>query len=532
MKSAITPFLKYEIVEVIKNNVFPTLANTYVGIGRPIRWGDAIDPETADEIEDVVWTTNYANQVWRDMVAIKRVEAADIHEVIPRRDWQSGTTYDSYSDSVELFSHDQKLSIGTGDASGNVLVANTAVFTGNIATGNVITIDGESKEVIGVINAAAVTINSNVSTTMTNVALIRISNTFPQFANNFYVRNTKDQVFKCLFNNDIASTVEPTIDIDGQLPENPYIETGDGYRWKFLYTIPYGLKQKFFTKNWMPVVDDASVIAGATNGRIDIIDILDGGTGYFLDNGESGNSNSLSILTVTGDGSGANVTARVESGVITDINILNGGSDYTTATITINDPDQLANGNIASLSVVISPYGGHGSNPAKELGCFAVMTSVDLVGTETDTIPVGSATDPFDFRQITLLRDPLLTTELYANASVYRTSTKLSLTDPGITNYTNDETVYIGTSVANASFTATVIHWDENTNELFVNNLSGNVVVGSTLSGNVSAATATILAVEEPDIGLFAGDILYIENRNKIVRDVDQTEQIRLVLSF
>jgi len=62
--------------------------------------------------------------------------------------------------------------------------------------------------------------------------------------------------------------------------------------------------------------------------------------------------------------------------------------------------------------------------------------------------------------------------------------------------------------------------------------LSGNTVVGSTLTGNVSAATATVLSVEEGSLDLFSGDLLYIENRNKIVRDVDQTEQIRLVLSF
>jgi hypothetical protein len=155
-----------------------------------------------------------------------------------------------------------------------------------------------------------------------------------------------------------------------------------------------------------------------------------------------------------------------------------------------------------------------------------------LEGTESDTIPVGDAVDPFDFRQITVIRDPLLANGTYANASVYRVTTKLSLTDPGITDYSNDETVYIGTSIEDATFTATVVHWEPSTNELYVNNLSGNTTVGSTLTGNTSAAGATVLAVEEGSLDLFSGDILYIENRSKIVRDVDQTEQIRLVLSF
>lgn len=531
MKAGITQLLKYEIVQNIKDELFVNQANTYIGIGRPIRWGDEVDPEEPTEIEDVVYTTNYRNQVWRDMVSIKRVESASIYPVVPRRDWVSGTTYDPYADGVELFSHEQKLSVGTVDATGNLVIANTAVFTGNIATGNIVAINGETKEVVAVINTTALAINSNVTTTYTNTAMIRISNTYPQFANNFYARNSKDQVFKCLFNNaNAASTIEPTIDIDGQLPENPYILTGDGYKWKYLYTVPYGLKQKFFTKNWMPVISDDAVVAGAENGRIDIINILDGGSGYFLDNGESGNSNSLSILTVTGDGSGANVTAKVQSGVITDINILDGGTGYTTAEITIDDPDQLANGNVASFEVSIATYGGHGSDPARELGCYTVMISVDLEGTESDTIPVGTDIDPFDFRQITLLRDPLDANGIYANASVYRTTTKLVLTDPGDSNYNNDETVYIGTSSSNADFSATVVHWDPNTNELFVNNIAGEAVVGSSLKGE--SATATLLSVDTPDITLFSGDLLYIENRNKIVRNVDQTEQIRLALSF
>src|SRR5210317_1776858 len=160
MKASITPLLKYQIVEVLKNNVFPTLANTYIGIGRPIRWGDDVDPETTDEIEDVVWTTNYKNQVWRDMVAVKRIEAADVYEVVPRRDWVSGTQYDPYADGVELFSHNEQLNLGTVDATGNIVVANTATFTGNLTTGNIIQIYTETKEIVSVINTSAVVINS------------------------------------------------------------------------------------------------------------------------------------------------------------------------------------------------------------------------------------------------------------------------------------------------------------------------------------------------------------------------------------
>lgn len=531
MKATITSKLKHELVYDIKSHIFPELANTYIAIGRPIRWGDAIDPETTTEIEDVVFTTNYRNQVYRDMVAMKKVQAADTALVVPRVDWVTGTTYDVYSDDVELFSHIAKLSIGTANATGNLITANSAVFTGNISTGNVVSLNTESKQVIGV-NATHIIVNTAFTYAVTDGEVIRLDDNYPLFANNFYCRNSKDQVFKCLYNANVASTIEPTIDIDGQLPENPFILTSDGYKWKYLYTIPYGLKQKFFTINWMPVISDSAVVAGSADGRIDIVRIDDGGTGYFLDNGESGNSNSLSIITVTGDGEGASITAKVESGVITAVNILNGGTGYTAAEIIVYDPDHLTAGNLAILTPIISPPNGHGSDPVTELGCFSVMTAVDFSGTESNTVPVGTDVVPFDFRQISIVSNPLDANGDYAAESVYRSTTKLTLTDPGITDYTNDETVYIGTGLEDATFTAVVVHWDGVNNELFVNNLSGNTVIGSTVTGNVSAATATILGVESPTIELFTGSLLYIENRTKIVRDADQTEQIRLTLSF
>jgi hypothetical protein len=531
MKASITQLLKYELVEIIKANVFPTYANTYVGIGRPVRWGSD-DTETANEIEDVVFTTDSRNQLFRDLMMIKKVAAADTAIVAPRVDWVTGTFYDEYSDHEELYSYTDKYTLtGTANASANIVFANTAVFTGNLALGDIFTLNNETRQVVAVPNTSARVVNAAFTYAVTDGTIVRLTDTYPQYANNFYCRNSKDQVFKCLLNkSNVASTIEPTIDIDGQLPENPYIQTSDGYRWKYLYTIPTGLKQKFFTNNWMPVTTDNAVVVGSVDGRIDILKIRDGGTGYFLDNGELGNSNSLAIITITGDGTGAEVTAKVESGVITDVNILNGGSGYTYANVVISDPDQLSSGNTANIEVVISPPGGHGSNPFKELGCYSIMTTVTLSDTESGTLPVGTDVYPFDFRQISLIRDPLLANSDYANASVYRTTTKLSMTSTGGSNYLPDEVVYSGGSLEDATLTAIVVNWDSANNELFINNVRGTPSVGTTLVG--STATAAILGVEEPDIELFTGDALYIENRAKIVRDADQTEQIRLVLSF
>jgi hypothetical protein len=178
-------------------------------------------------------------------------------------------------------------------SNGKIIVANSANFIGNVESGNVVVVGEDAREVITVRSNKVISLNANLSYSNSNVSLSRRDNTYPYLANTFYVRNSRDQVFKCLFNNSRAnSTIEPTIDLDGQLPENAFILTSDGYKWKYMYTIPAGLKQRFFTNRWMPVSNDAVVVAAATDGRIDLIKILWGGSGYI----NGGNSNAAPII--------------------------------------------------------------------------------------------------------------------------------------------------------------------------------------------------------------------------------------------
>lgn len=534
MKSIITQYLKYQLVERLRLDTLSVTSNTYIGIGRPIRWGDDSN-ETADEIESPVYTTNYRNQMHRDLVAIKKIQIADMALVVPRRDWVSGVKYDQYDDHIEMFSYESKTSVGNvtiTSSSTEIEEVDSGAFTASsLDVGDIIRVDSVTREIVD-IDAGNGLLNVNIAMTATGTkSLIKVSNTYPQYANNFYVRNSKDQVFKCLYNADVNSTIQPEIDIDGQLPENPYILTGDGYKWKYLYTIPYGLKQKFFTTNWMPAVKDNTVVAGSLDGRIDIINILDGGSGYYTI-GQSGNSNTLPIISVVGDGTGANVTAKVESGVITDLNILSGGSGYTTAEIIVTDTDQDPDGTDAVFDVTIGPPRGHGADPARELGCYSLMITVELNEQESGKIPVSSSSGDFDFRQISVIRDPLLSTGYYANGSVYTAATIYTVTDPGVTNFTNDETVYVGSTLGSATFTGTVVYWDSSNNLLYLNNLDGTTQSGQSISGVTSGAVATILSKSNSEMQLFTGDLLYIENRSKIIRDIDQSEQIRIILSF
>lgn len=519
------------------------LANLYIMMSRAIPWPNTSNSSLLDDsfVELPIDTTDYRNQMARDGIIMQRLTGNDIQPVIPRVDWVANTVYVEYTQTLNLFVRTATTQISGGNVNVTSGVANSVVANGinlssasaNLSPGTLIKVGDETKEIHYIVpNGEFLYVNTNFSTAYTKANVYKITTSDIQYINKFYVRNSYDQVFKCLFNNSgVQSTVMPEISIDGQLPENPYVETSDGYKWKYMYTIPSGLKNKFFTDKFMPAVNESIVTSNAEDGRIDIITITNGGSGYY-----SGSSvNNYAIATVTGDGYGANVTVDVTNGVITDINIIDGGHQYTTATLTVNDPLQTAIGTDASFKVMISPEYGHGSDVLRELGASYQMISLDFVGSLNGYLPTQND-DTDGFRQMAIVKDPILTTNQYAtDAYLPMYTTVYTSTPSGGNQFDHNELVYVGASFENATFTARVVHFDDNTNTLLLNNLSGNV--DSTISDQITqkdvpSHTATVYSVTKPDINIFSGEVLYVENRQKIYRSEDQTETIKLVVEF
>jgi hypothetical protein len=667
MKSKLTPLFSKFIADDIKDH-FSNDANVFVGIGRSLSFGSS-----SENVESVSFTTNKVNELYRNLISLKKIQAADMQTVVARRDWAANVAYEPYEDDVDLYSFEDFVRIGTANSNANtiisgtvniaasnivtgngtvfeqfvftgdrilvnsaiktvvsvpsnttivvnssfantntggrltllsnsrVIVSNTVNFIGNVSIGNTIVIGEDTREVIAVRSNKVIAVNANLTYSNSNTEIFRRDNTYPLYANNFYVRNTRDQVFKCLFSNSKAnSTVEPTIDIDGQLPENPFILTSDGYKWKYLYTIAPGLKQKFFTNKWMPVSNEASVVAATSEGRIDIINTLWGGSGHL----GGGSSNTARILSVTNtDGANANLSCKVSNGVITEVTILNGGNSYTTGVVTVADTTKLGNttltgtvnvsgtvvsGNLSnttyfngnvfvndiitingesrnvvsvlsntSLSVntaftystntaiatiqrssaifdiEFSPQGGHGFFPARELGARSLMVSVELDGDENTTLPTSDVINTFDFNQISIIDDPLIANSAWiANNTNYRVSTRVLVSDPGISNYINDETVFIGSSLSTATMVANVSHWSASDNYLYINNITGTFSAAELIRGQTSGTVATVLSISNSEIKLYSGEVVYVENRQNVVRDEDQIEQLKIVLTF
>lgn len=153
----------------------------------------------------------------------------------------------------------------------------------------------------------------------------------------FYVLTDELNVYKCLFNNkNRPSSVKPT-------GNSPFaFSTSDGYIWKFMYSIPLALKNKFLISKFMPVVtslNDQFYGKGAIKSyrinnkgkgyirntwRVLRVRVIDGGSGY-----DVGNTILQFDEAPTG---GTRATAVVESvdsiGAITSVRIVNKGAGY------------------------------------------------------------------------------------------------------------------------------------------------------------------------------------------------------------
>lgn len=338
--------------------------------------------------------------------------------------------------------------------------------------------------------------------------------------NQFYVKNRYDQVFKCLWNNNGGeSTIEPYFK-PGNFGTNNVFQDSDGYKWKYLYTIDAGSKKTFMDSYWMPVPvgeNTPNPLGTAGRGNIDVINVLNGGSGYDP-------ANAAITMTITGDGTGAEGTVSTANGIITDIIVTDTGSNYTYANVSITSDL----GSNATFIVPVSPIGGHGFDPVSELGCSRAMIAVEFNGSESGYVPTD-----IDFGQVGVLINPtsLSTYPNAANGSIYKTTTDLIVAS-GFGSYVPDEVVYQGNGPTSATFRATVLSFDEATNVVRLINTQGTPTTDATLYGDSSKTARTLLTVSTPDFVPYSGYLAQIQNRSAIQRSSDGIEQFKFVLGY
>ena len=364
------------------------------------------------------------------------------------------------------------------------------------------------------------------------------------FDSTFVVMNSAYAVYKCIENDsNTASTTEPTS------TSNSIVTTGDGYKWKYMYSLTSAETLNFMSTDFIHVSTDSTVTAAAVDGALDTIEVVAAGSSYSLSSGST-----ITAIPIRGDGSSGICSVTISSGAIASAAVTTAGTGYTYAYI--RNADIIAGtsaggaGSGANLNVFIPPKGGHGKNAITELGGFYVMINKSLTGAEgTSDIGVGN-----DFRRIGLVRDPYN----YGTTTVASATTRRQIHAAVFSSvsgtYTADEEI----NQASTGAVGKVIEYDSTNKILYwyqtrfpdvgtdsdgnLTAFSGaNAITGQSSSAaatpNTSDSTTTNAVVfasgySTPELAFDTGDIIYVEERSPIARASDQTENIKLIIEF
>ena len=377
------------------------------------------------------------------------------------------------------------------------------------------------------------------------------------WASLYYVVTSDYNVYKVISNNGNAqSTVKPTG------TGTAIITTGDGYKWKYMYSISASDVIKFVTSDFIPVktigakaavdgeasggglnqtaADDLStqwdVENAAVDGSIEHARVTTGGSNY----GANGTSN----VAISGDGQNGSLTVTVASGVITSVSINNVGSGYSVASIdnALLRTATSSSGTGAVFDIVISPKNGHGSDAVEELGGNYVIVNSRLEYAE------GSGDFPTDndFRQIGLIVKPTNKGgNVLSTASTLSALNKFTMSS-GATMPTVDDFIANAGTVASGTAVGRVVSVDATNRHIFylpavdsVGNFNdfanGNTIhAGSALGSLASKGTIASSGIDAayPEVQRNSGDIVYLENRGAVARAADQIEDIKLIIEM
>lgn len=310
--------LHNSIAEGLFNEIQNRSARYYYFLGKTLAWGNELSPPYPVDSYDYELLTR------DEIITMKEIKSTDVAFIVERRDWVSGTVYDMFDDkySDELDSIDL-ISGGFGFAdpptvtiTGGGGTGATAVAT--ISNGVIIDISLTSPG-RGYTSIPTVTITGGGGEGASAAAKLPKAFSGVQRMEDaqFYVMTDEFNVYKCLDNNNnaestykpVGTTVDPVV-----MP--------DGYMWKYLYSIPIALRNKFFTDSYIPVV---TALRGQfySSGNIQNVVINKAGKDY-----------TFASISVVGDGH-----REGDPLLITGTNIISGGSGYTSgATVDIEPP--------------------------------------------------------------------------------------------------------------------------------------------------------------------------------------------------
>ena len=400
------------------------------------------------------------------------------------------------------------------------------------------------------------------------------------YAANYYVMNSNFNVYICIENGSSginttgnASEDEPTFT---DLEPSKAGESQDGYVWKYLFTVNPSDIIKFDSTDFIALPNnwntstDAQIQAVRENGDSDInnnqiktVYIADQGNNYTTTGGE---------FNILGDGTGGKVVVEVSGNKITKCTVSNGGKGYTYGVVdlgTINS-GAVAGSTPAKLIPIIPPSKGHGFDLYKELGADRVLVYARFDDSTKD-FPIDA-----EFAQVSLVKNPTS----FGTTSIYTGSTFSALksikfstiagtpavggilqqtvgtgqtafgyissydSDVNVIKYIQDRSLYFGnrndqTDYANVTNGSQQFDFVSTTSQVAFPGGSGSVettfssgITTDVKNNNVALGVSFTSGLASPEINKGSGDLLYIDNRAKISRNLRQKEDIKIILEF
>jgi len=420
-----------------------------------------------------------------------------------------------------------------------------------------------------------------------------VSKTARLYDANYFVVNSDYNVYICISNGSSGNTSEiPTSKNEPTFTDLEPTSAGagdDDYIWKYLFTISPSDIVKFDSTEYIVVPNDWST---STNSSIQSVREAGDSTVNFnqikevyINKPGSGYIVGTHSCKIIGDGSGgkASVTVSAGTGAITNIVVTAGGSGYTYGMVDLGPVRNDGHTDFAELIVVIPPSRGHGYDIYQELGAERVLIyarfddSTKDFPIDTKFAQVGFVKNPSTYAS----RDVLYTGSEYSSLYAIKFNpnttsgwdTKLPIIGSKITQDKADGTVAKG-YVASYDKTTSVLKYYQD-RSLYYNQTTGTQqdYVGISTQGLVlpfesdddsnsinfngpTSPPATSIdkdftgrtitsgnkqidlgvyftnGLANPEINKTTGDILYIDNREEITRDLRQKEDIKIILEF
>jgi hypothetical protein len=459
------------------------------------------------------------NDYWDTMIALKKIMPSDVRQVVKKRVWSSGNTYDYYR-------HDYSRS--------------------NIAP---------------------------------------ISGATNLYSASYYVLNSDYKVYICLQNGTDPdnprgrpSLDEPTFT---DLEPRSAGSSGDGYIWKYLYTIKPSEIAKFESTDFMPVPQNWSTSAenspvrnNAVDGGIKIITLTNRGVGV-------GTANRVyTKVPIKGDGTGAECTIVINNDQkVESVIVSNQGFGYTYGNVDLVSGNVPTGTSRPTFNVIIPPKGGHGSDIYRELGAYNVLLysriendteNPDFI-TGNQIARIGIIENPQAFgstQKLTLDKASAVSAIKLSgtgyDSAVFSADSLITQTvgtgitargrvisydqTTGVLKYWQDRTLSgfntVGTSQTNPLYGFDSVEFTNNPSSGGSLVISGNT--GSILSISTSfTGISTVInnrtyylgqsftnGLANPEVKKYSGNIVYVDNRPAITRSLNQKEDIKVILQF